>query len=192
MPTHREIVLVTSTNRSAIEWLITHTYIPGAPLCTNCTDKRMVIEEKNRNIRWRCTRFNERISIFHSTIFFNSNLELVKIIDLVYFWCLNLTQNYTMNEIDSNSRLTITCWYRLLSTQCWHIMRRIQRSKIGGIGRIVEVDESKFSKRKFNVGRLVRSPWVIGGVDINSGELFFREVLFRNQSYDRTCAARMY
>ncbi|MGL6009028.1 MAG: transposase [Culicoidibacterales bacterium] len=44
------------------------------------------------------------------------------------------------------------------------------------------MDESKLSKRKFNVGRVVRSPWVIGGVDIVTGDMFFKEVLFRNRS----------
>jgi hypothetical protein len=35
---------------------------------------------------------------------------------------------------------------------------------MGGSGMIVQVDESKFSKRKYNVGRFVKSVWVIGGL----------------------------
>ena len=38
--------------------------------------------------------------------------------------------------------------------------------KIGGPGIIVELDESKFAKRKFNQGhRVVNQDWVFGGVE---------------------------
>ena len=34
----------------------------------------------------------------------------------------------------------------------------------GGERKIVEIDESKFGKRKFNVGRVIDGQWVFGGV----------------------------
>ena len=37
--------------------------------------------------------------------------------------------------------------------------------KIGGPGRIVEVDEAKFGKRKYQRGRIVQGSWVLGGVE---------------------------
>ena len=37
--------------------------------------------------------------------------------------------------------------------------------KIGGEGKIVEIDESKFGKRKFHRGRRVDGVWVFGGVE---------------------------
>jgi hypothetical protein len=45
-------------------------------------------------------------------------------------------------------------------------MKKVKPKKIGGRGKIVEIDESKLRKRKYNVGRMVRTKWIIGGVDM--------------------------
>ena len=36
---------------------------------------------------------------------------------------------------------------------------------IGGPGSIIEIDESKFGKRKYNQGRYVEGHWVFGGIE---------------------------
>ena len=38
------------------------------------------------------------------------------------------------------------------------------KTKIGGVGTVVEVDESKFGKRKYHYGRMVEGTWVLGGI----------------------------
>ncbi|KCZ80787.1 hypothetical protein H312_01794 [Anncaliia algerae PRA339] len=55
-------------------------------------------------------------------------------------------------------------------------MKLLGRNKIGGFGHIVEIDESKFSKCKYNVGRLVRSPWIVEGIDLTTNQIFLAEV----------------
>ena len=44
--------------------------------------------------------------------------------------------------------------------------------RIGGVGRTVEIDESAFVRRKYNVGRQVRTQWVFGGLDTTTNEGF--------------------
>ncbi|KAK3852955.1 hypothetical protein Pcinc_040477 [Petrolisthes cinctipes] len=43
----------------------------------------------------------------------------------------------------------------------WSVKRQ---GKIGGKDMIVEIDESKFGKQKYNVGRIVEGQWVFGGI----------------------------
>jgi transposase-like protein len=42
------------------------------------------------------------------------------------------------------------------------------RGKIGGPGFVVEIDESKLGKRKFNVGRVVDSSWLLSIICLNT------------------------
>ncbi|KAK3890056.1 hypothetical protein Pcinc_005971 [Petrolisthes cinctipes] len=43
----------------------------------------------------------------------------------------------------------------------WSVKRQ---GKIGGKDMIVEINESKFGKRKYNVGRIVEGQWIFGGI----------------------------
>ncbi|KCZ79137.1 hypothetical protein H312_03479 [Anncaliia algerae PRA339] len=53
-------------------------------------------------------------------------------------------------------------------------MRDESSSKIYVMGHIVEIDESPFSKPKYNISQVPHSPWVVGGIDLETKECFFR------------------
>ena len=57
----------------------------------------------------------------------------------------------------------------------------IDHAAIGGEGIIVEIDESKFEKRKFNRGHRVEGVWVVGGVERSPDRLMFA-VSFQDRS----------
>lgn len=59
----------------------------------------------------------------------------------------------------------------------------IDNSKpIGGPGKTVKIDESKFGKRKFNKGKRVDGQWVFGGIERESGEVFMVPVDRRDKA----------
>lgn len=47
-----------------------------------------------------------------------------------------------------------------------------ERVKLGGPGRTVEIDESKFGKRKYHRGHKVEGQWVFGGIERETGRVF--------------------
>jgi transposase-like protein len=53
---------------------------------------------------------------------------------------------------------------------------------IGGEGIEVEIDESKFSKRKYHTGRSLREGWVFGGIERGTKRMFFRFVEDRTEA----------
>lgn len=53
---------------------------------------------------------------------------------------------------------------------------------IGGEGKIVEIDESKFGRRKYNRGHHIEGQWVFGGVERGSGESFLVPVERRDEA----------
>jgi transposase-like protein len=58
---------------------------------------------------------------------------------------------------------------------------QLDNEAIGGSGVVVEIDESKFSKRKYNCGRSLREGWVFGGIERQSRKMFFSFVIDRTE-----------
>ncbi|KAG0435503.1 hypothetical protein DMUE_4699 [Dictyocoela muelleri] len=57
----------------------------------------------------------------------------------------------------------------------------INKPKIGGPGKEVQIDESLFNRRKYNKGRFKKPLWVFGGVEVGTNRCFFYEVESRNK-----------
>ena len=78
----------------------------------------------------------------------------------------------------------------------WYCLKERERGKIGGPGTIIQVDESKFGRRKYNWGRKIDGHWVLGLIENNSED--FRLIVCPNNIrdaathsyYQRACARR--
>lgn len=55
-----------------------------------------------------------------------------------------------------------------------------KQKSIGGLNKIVELDEAKIGKRKYNTGRIIRGQWVFGGIERNTKKVFVLPVSNRN------------
>lgn len=71
-----------------------------------------------------------------------------------------------MAHLDFVTLLIFVTYFVLASNFCREVMVHWafdQQGMIEGQGRIVEIDESRFSRCKDNVGRVINGQWVFGG-----------------------------
>jgi len=62
--------------------------------------------------------------------------------------------------------------------------------KIGSPNKTVEIDESKFGRRKYNMGHPVKGQWVFVGVERESGRTFLVPVPDRTADERNSCLDR--
>uniref|UniRef100_A0A1X7T5Q5 ISXO2-like transposase domain-containing protein n=1 Tax=Amphimedon queenslandica TaxID=400682 RepID=A0A1X7T5Q5_AMPQE len=80
-------------------------------------------------------------------------------------------------RIGSNS--TIVAWCYFAREVGLTVLERDSQPP-GGPGEVVEIDKSKFDKRKFNRGLRVDGQWVIGGIERGSKRCFMVTVQDRS------------
>lgn len=100
----------------------------------------------------------------------------------MYFYFLNPRgRSKILCEQLHISSKTYVDWGNFIREVCsdWTIRNSQQ---IGGKGIIVEIDEAKFGRRKYNRGRIVEGQWVFGGVEReNKHHQFLIPVAARNK-----------
>lgn len=91
--------------------------------------------------------------------------------DIEYYWARVQCSSY--KEEVALSEATICDWYNYCreTIVANEIENQENQEQIGGPGRVVQIDESKFGRRKFNRGRQVEGHWVLGMVDEATNEL---------------------
>ncbi|CAF1373687.1 unnamed protein product, partial [Didymodactylos carnosus] len=104
--------------------------------------------------QWRCRSKGCKLtrSIRDGTFFSNSKLTIQQILDSIY---------YCSQGDDTHEHLRRHCNF---SSE--------YPAEIGGVGHVVEIDESAWTKRKYNLGRVVQNQWIFGGIDKDTRECF--------------------
>ena len=91
-----------------------------------------------------------------SSILRNSRLH-----HLVYLWCEDIQSNEIMEKQLKWAPATVVDWKNFMKDIC--VEEIIEDPEpLGEPGVIVEIDESKFGRGKYNRGRLVVCTWVFG------------------------------
>ncbi|KAM3956862.1 uncharacterized protein ACR2FA_009173 [Aphomia sociella] len=131
---------------------------------------------------FRCRKSNCRtkdVSRALGTLFENVRLPLSLLFELMYMFCYGKSYDEVQREVHSPDRDTIVShktiadWYSYCRevVVVYELEHKEEREKIGGPGKIVQIDKTKFGKRKYNRRIQVEGHWVIGMVEDGSDDL---------------------
>uniref|UniRef100_A0A5S6Q3F2 DDE_Tnp_IS1595 domain-containing protein n=1 Tax=Trichuris muris TaxID=70415 RepID=A0A5S6Q3F2_TRIMR len=126
-----------------------------------------------RHATWRCSRkvCRKEVTVRKGTWLEDTQLELRKVVMFLFFWSQERTSvKFCQRSLGMSKSASIE-WNSSIRQI---ISRSFPRRQIvlGGPGRTVDVDESVFSKRKFNRGRYRPQQWVFGAVCRQTKECF--------------------
>jgi hypothetical protein len=152
-----------SDEEKAIRYLMENDYIDKYKKCDLCnTDTKFYMKEKIFKCRnYKCRKAK---SPFRGTIFSKMKLPINMQLHILYEFlkktpCSSISSSL---QVDKN---TITMYNKIFRKYLRDKQKFNKNNKIGGRNKIVEIDESKIAKRKYNKGHYVEGAWVIGGIE---------------------------
>jgi transposase-like protein len=135
------------------------------------------MKERRRTIEYidiRCAFCDKSKRIRFLKNKLHSRLDTVKVLRFLLYFTLDASNGF-MEECLEISNNTINSLVLELQSKISNILFETNEM-IGGLGHIVQLDESCFGKRKYNVGRNGNQVWVFGGIDTTTGSFFARIV----------------
>lgn len=177
IPSLRSIWPVVETEKAAFNYLKDKGIFWILEFCDRCGGNISI-----HGIGARCTTKSCRkgFSCLKHSFFAKSKLGVHDVLLLGYLWISSASYT-TALTMTTHSSGTISDYY--------HNFRELVGDSldesdwfIGGEDVIVEVDESKFGKRKHNRGKHVEGAWVVGGIERTEEKKFFVVVVKKRDS----------
>ena len=111
--------------------------------------------------------------------FDSSKMTLEEILKLTYWWCQDLDQTQVKHELGL-AESTGVDWDSFCREVC-EITLLENGEKLAENGKVVQIDESRFGKRKYHRGHHVEGQWVFGGIEQDSRKWFLVAVEKRDE-----------
>ncbi|KAK9873686.1 hypothetical protein WA026_023686 [Henosepilachna vigintioctopunctata] len=151
-------------------------YYPSKNLF-QCTTTMMQVNNHKKRVRVSC---GFSMSAYKNTFFEKSKLSVTQICHFVVLWlCSGFRQIDYEDEMGWSSH-TVVDWSNFCREVCLSTVIK-SSEKLGGVGKIVEIDEAKFGKRKYNRGRIIEGQWIFGGIERQSKKIFLIPVPNRSK-----------
>ena len=149
--------------------------------CSKCSSQCRLVKRKG-TLYWRCPRKGCQavVSVRDKSFFAKSKLSLQTILKLAYLWTRQTRVTTAAREVKVTESVAID-WFNFYRDVCGQYFLD-HPITIGGPGKVVEIDESKFGKRKYHRGRSVEGHWVFDGIERGSRESFMMVVPDRSKN----------
>jgi len=120
---------------------------------------------------WKCPHCYKKRSILFGSIFADSKSPMNITLHMIYCWSMEYSCCLTALECHINPN-SVTDLFFLIRNACFQNIFAENIQRIGGPGTTIEVDETLFSKRKYNQGSLLHEQWIFGGICRETGDFF--------------------
>jgi transposase-like protein len=171
LPPLLSLMHVFSSEDTAINYLLERGIFYRKEIC-DCGGKVTLTGKTYRCTRKACRK---KESLLKNSFFANGRVKVNESMLIGYLWLSGCSHSIicSMTGHSSNTVTDYLRHYRQLAV----FSLDDEDDTVGGPGIIVEVDESKFGKRKYHRGHAVEGAWVIGGVEKTDARKFFTEVV---------------
>ena len=153
------------SNQSAVDWLREAGVLKTTMMCKGCNCICVFVPPYQSHPLglFRCPTCRKCWTPASGTILEDSKLSSATFMTVAVGWLLRHS-NKEQKASTSLSNRTISSLNLRLNAFA-EVCLRENKEKIGGLMRIVEIDEALLHRRKYNRGRLKDSGWVLGGVE---------------------------
>ena len=164
---------VLATEANCIQYCLDTGIVAPFRQCKTCQQYMALVSCASTKYKeehyWRCC--SNVASIRKDSILENSNLTFKQFIDILFSYSRGRTIMDTADSLAISDN-AVRRIFKKLNACILHDLAK-SPAKIGGPGSVVEVDESKFGKRKYNRGRVVDGHWILGGLERGTGQCFY-------------------
>ena len=170
-----------------IEWLMEEGLLTKSQKCPVCESDMELVKCNDRSdgVKWECRRridgkrHKAEWSVRRGSWFAESRMTVEEILKFTYWWCQDLDQAQIRHEMGVATNTGVD-WDSFCREVC-EVTLFENSVRIGGPGKIVQIDESKFGKRKYHRGHRVEGQWVFGGIESDSRKSFLIAVERRDE-----------
>ncbi|GBN48473.1 hypothetical protein AVEN_210071-1 [Araneus ventricosus] len=148
------------SKKEVIEWCMGMDMIAKEFVCPTCGEKMVLTEENcSDGYAWVCRKFGVNEHHIKRTVrkgsWFEENKSTIpEVLILTYLWVKKTPNEWIVDEMNV-SEPTVVDWKSFCREVCVNRLVKDSKDKLGGVGMVVEIDESKFGKRKYNRGKRV-------------------------------------
>ena len=171
IPKRQQLSHLFSDEQEAVNYLIANGVLEVPDFCHHCGAG--VHYRPNKKNRVRCNsasciqsrggRWSQ--SIMHGSFLQGSRIKPNVLLEFLYMFVVGTTHGALMAHFGWSSK-TATDWLKFAQELIGRmVLEDVDNHKIGGYGVVVQLDESKFGKRKYHRGHRVEGVWVFGGVE---------------------------